>query len=168
MKKTILVFMVSIFCGMVLAQNKSGLITISFENDYKDVFHLSLIIYTPDGKGITRVSNVDPAQIKKYEFPEGTEIFIADNKQEAYAMKGNDVKATGIQPYIVLKSTDNNKLIKLSSISPSQKATISTEKKPDPNAPLGTWVIDLRLTPDSKPYLKDFVFTKIEGRNFEG
>jgi hypothetical protein len=25
-------------------------INISFSNDYKDVYHLSLIIYTPDGK----------------------------------------------------------------------------------------------------------------------
>ena len=33
---------------------------------------------------------------------------------------------------------------------------------------MGTWVIDLRPTPDSEPYLKDFKFTKIEGKQFEG
>lgn len=33
---------------------------------------------------------------------------------------------------------------------------------------LGTWVIDLRPTPDSEPYLKDFKFTKIEGKQFDG
>ena len=32
---------------------------------------------------------------------------------------------------------------------------------------LGTFVIDLRPTPDSEPYLKDFKFTKIDGKNFD-
>ena len=32
---------------------------------------------------------------------------------------------------------------------------------------LGTFIIDLRPTPDSEPYLKDFKFTKIEVKNFD-
>ena len=80
------------------------LVTVSFRNDYKDVYHLSLIIYTADGKGQTRVSNLNPDETKTYTFPVGTEIFVADWKQEAFAMKGNDIKATGIKPSFV--STD--------------------------------------------------------------
>lgn len=33
---------------------------------------------------------------------------------------------------------------------------------------LGTWIIDLRPTPTSEPYLKEFVFTKINEKEFEG
>ena len=33
---------------------------------------------------------------------------------------------------------------------------------------IGTWVIDLRPTPASDPYLKDFKFTKITGKQFDG
>lgn len=40
--------------------------------------------------------------------------------------------------------------------------------KPVVDSVLGTWVIDLRPTPDSEPYLKDFKFTNIEGKQFEG
>lgn len=40
--------------------------------------------------------------------------------------------------------------------------------KPTTNYLLGTWVIDLRPTPASEPYLKDFKFTKIEGKMFDG
>jgi hypothetical protein len=40
--------------------------------------------------------------------------------------------------------------------------------KPTTNNLLGTWVIDLRPTPTSEPYLKDFKFTKIEGKMFDG
>ena len=89
---------------------------ISFLNDYKDVYHLSLIIYTPDGKIQTRVSNLAPDQIKTYSLPVATEIFIADWKQEAFAMKGNDIKATGVKPYLIVKESDANRVIKLSSI----------------------------------------------------
>ncbi len=32
----------------------------------------------------------------------------------------------------------------------------------------GTFVIDLRPTPASEPYLKDFKFTKIYGKQFDG
>ena len=32
----------------------------------------------------------------------------------------------------------------------------------------GTWLIDLRPTPDSDPYLKEFKVSKIKGENFDG
>jgi hypothetical protein len=91
-------------------------ISISFTNDIKDVYHLSLIIYTPDGKIQTRVSNLTSNEIKSYSLPINTEIYIADLNQEAFAMKGNDIKSTGVKPYIVIKGSDNNRVIKLSSI----------------------------------------------------
>jgi outer membrane lipoprotein-sorting protein len=93
---------------------------ISFANDSKEVYHLSLIIYTPDGKIQTRVSDLAPNQIKTYSLPVATEIFVADGKQEAFAMKGNDIKATGVKPYLVLKESDAKRVIKTSSI--AQKA----------------------------------------------
>lgn len=96
--------------------NGQDSIRISFSNDYKDVYHLSLIVYTPDGKIQTRVSNLTPDQIKSYSLPVNTEIFIADSKQEAFAMKGNDIKLTGVKPFIVLKDSDAESVIKLSSI----------------------------------------------------
>jgi hypothetical protein len=40
--------------------------------------------------------------------------------------------------------------------------------KPVADSALGTWIIDLRPTPESEPYLKEFKFTKIEGKNFDG
>ncbi len=33
---------------------------------------------------------------------------------------------------------------------------------------LGTWTVDLRPTPDSDPYYKDFVVTSVEGNVFNG
>lgn len=33
---------------------------------------------------------------------------------------------------------------------------------------LGTWTIDLRPTPNSEAYLKEFKFTKITGKTFDG
>jgi hypothetical protein len=96
-------------------------INISFSNDYKDVYHLSLIIYTPDGKIQTRVSNLNPDQVKSYSLPVNTEIFIADWKQEAFAMKGNDIKSTGVKPYIVVKVSDSNRVIILSSLVQNKK-----------------------------------------------
>ncbi len=98
-------------------------INISFSNDYKDIYHLSLIIYTPDGKIQTRVSNLNPDQIKSYSLPVNTEIFIADWKQEAFAMKGNDIKSTGAKPYIVLKESDSKRVIILSSLVQNKKST---------------------------------------------
>jgi len=93
-------------------------IKLSFKNDYEDVYHLSLIIFTPDGKGQTRVSNVDPNTIKEYNFPIGTEIYVADNKQEEFAMKGNDIKKTNAKPWLVVSKTDNNRIVLLTSIKP--------------------------------------------------
>jgi hypothetical protein len=96
-------------------------ISISFSNDNKEVYHLSLIIYTPDGKIQTRVSNLNPAEIKSYSLPVQSEIYIADGKQEAFAMKGNDIKSTGVKPYIVLKESDAQRVISLSSLGQNTK-----------------------------------------------
>lgn len=117
----IMALLITLLLG-VFSVNAQENISISFSNDYEDVYHLSLIIYTPDGKIQTRVSNLTPEQIKSYSFPVDTEIFIADNKQEAFAMKGNDIKLTGVKPYIVLKSSDAKRVIKLSSIEKSKES----------------------------------------------
>ncbi len=101
---------------LVWNANAQDDINISFSNDYKDVYHLSLIIYTPDGKIQTRVSNLNPNQIKSYSLPLNTEIFIADWKQEAFAMKRNDIKSTGVKPYIVLKESDSHRIVSLRSV----------------------------------------------------
>jgi hypothetical protein len=106
---------------IVFSTHAQDNINISFSNDYKDVYHLSLIIYTPDGKIQTRVSNFNPDQIKSYSLPLNTEIFIADWKQEAFAMKGNDIKSTGVKPYIVLKESDAQRVIALSSLGQNTK-----------------------------------------------
>ncbi len=108
---------------IVFSTHAQDNINISFSNDYKDVYHLSLIIYTPDGKIQTRVSNLNPDQIKFYSLPVNTEIFIADWKQEAFAMKGNDIKATGVKPYIILKESDAKRVINLSSLIQNKKST---------------------------------------------
>lgn len=113
MKFFALFITLQLFVFAALAQDN---INISFSNDYKDVYHLSLIIYTPDGKIQTRVSNLNPDQIKSYSLPVNTEIFIADWKQEAFAMKGNDIKSTGVKPNLVLKDTDAQRVIPLSSL----------------------------------------------------
>jgi hypothetical protein len=98
MKKR-LTFLLLLIATISYGQNT---ITISFSNDSKAVYHLALIIYTPDGKIQTRVSNLTPDETKSYSLPINTEIFIADSKQESFAMKGNDIKVTGIKPYIIL------------------------------------------------------------------
>jgi hypothetical protein len=165
--KKLITAIASIFLAMAAFTQVNNAISIQFKNDYKDVYHLSLIIYKPDGKSETRVSDVQPGDIKKYSFPVATEVFIADWEQEAYAMKGNDIKTTGVKPFIVLKSTDNNKVISLSEVS-AQRNIKTAIKKPDANDALGTWVIDLRPTPESEPYIKEFKFTKIEGQKFDG
>lgn len=41
-------------------------------------------------------------------------------------------------------------------------------KNADTLSVIGTWVIDLRPTPQSKPYLKEFKFTKIDSTRFDG
>ena len=33
---------------------------------------------------------------------------------------------------------------------------------------LGTWTVDLRPTPGSEPYFREFVVTSVEGRSFNG
>jgi hypothetical protein len=107
----------------VFSVNAQDNISIGFLNDYKDVYHLSLIIYTPDGKIQTRVSNLNPDQIKSYSLPVNTEIFIADLKQEAFVMKGNNIKSTGVRPYIVLKDSDTKRVIMLSLLGQKKKST---------------------------------------------
>jgi hypothetical protein len=37
-----------------------------------------------------------------------------------------------------------------------------------PDILLGTWRVDLRPTPDSEPYYKEFVVTSVRERSFEG
>ena len=112
MKKVIL-FLAFLIVSFTYGQES---ISISFLNDNKDVYHLSLIIYTPDGKIQTRVSNLSPDEIKSYSLPTNTEIFIANSNQEAFAMKGNDIKLTGVKPYIVLTDSDDKRVIRLRSI----------------------------------------------------
>jgi hypothetical protein len=70
------------------------------------------------------VSNLNPDQIKSYSLPVNTEIFIANWKQEAFAMKGNDIKSTGVKPYIVLKESDAKRVIILSSLVQNKKSTL--------------------------------------------
>ena len=118
MKNIALFIALHLFVFSAKAQDN---INISFSNDYKDVYHLSLIIYTPDGIIQTRVSNLNPEQIKSYSLPLNTEIYIADWKQEAFAMKGNDIKSTGVKPYIVLKESDAQRVIVLSSLGQNKK-----------------------------------------------
>jgi hypothetical protein len=98
-----LVFILCLFLSQSLLAQKN--VRISFLNDYQDVYNLSLIIYTPDGKNQTRVSNLQPGGQKQYVFPAGTELYIADQKQAAFAMKGNDIKASGAKPNVVLKDS---------------------------------------------------------------
>lgn len=111
--KKLLTFLFVLLTSITYGQDN---ITISFSNDSKAVYHLSLVIYTPDGKIQTRVSDLTSGQVKTYSLPVNTEIFIADQKQEAFAMKGNDIKSTGIKPYIVLNELDDKKVITLSLI----------------------------------------------------
>jgi hypothetical protein len=112
MKKVIL-FLAFLIVSLTYGQEN---ISISFLNDYKDVYHLSLIIYTQDGKIQTRVSNLSPDETKSYTLPTYTEIYIADLNQEAFAMKGNDIKLTRVKPNIVLTDSDDKRVIRLSSM----------------------------------------------------
>ena len=118
-----------LFLGFYQTDFAQKNLSMSFKNDYKDVYHLSLIIYTPDGKSQTRVSTLQPGEIKSYEYPEGTELFILDRKQEAFAMKGNDVKAGGLKPNFTLKDSDSTVTIVLSSL--AQKTGASKNVKPN-------------------------------------
>ncbi len=38
----------------------------------------------------------------------------------------------------------------------------------DPDALIGTWRVDLRPSPDSDPYYKQFVVTSVDGNSFTG
>ncbi len=40
--------------------------------------------------------------------------------------------------------------------------------RPDPEALVGTWVVDLRPTPDAAPYLQEFVVTSVANGQLEG
>lgn len=44
----------------------------------------------------------------------------------------------------------------------------NSQTKPVADSVLGTWIIDLRPTPESAPYLKEFKFTRVEGKKFDG
>lgn len=111
--KLIILSLLTVFNFSVFAQDD---LKLSFKNDYQDVYHLSLIIFTPDGKGQTRVSNVNPNTSKEYNLPVGTEIYVANNKQEEFAMKGNDIRKTNAKPWLVVSNSDNNRIILLTSI----------------------------------------------------
>lgn len=111
--KLIILSLITVLNFSVFGQDD---IKLSFKNDYDDVYHLSLIIFTPDGKGQTRVSNVEPSKIKEYNLPVGTEIYIADNKQEEFAMKGNDIRKTNAKPWLIVSKSDDNKVVLLTSI----------------------------------------------------
>jgi hypothetical protein len=41
-------------------------------------------------------------------------------------------------------------------------AQISADRLP------GTWIVDLRPTPDAEPYYKEFVITAVDGNSFSG
>ena len=45
---------------------------------------------------------------------------------------------------------------------------VNSQTKPVADSVLGTWIIDLRPTPESAPYLKEFKFTRVEGKKFDG
>lgn len=167
MKQVTTTFLLTLLLQAGLTQN-SNTVTISFKNDYTDVFHLSLIVYTPDGKSQIRVSDLQPAGVKTYTWPVGTEVFIADWQQEAYAMKGNDIKGTGIKPFRTLQKTDDLQTINLSAVSVQRNGKSGAAGKPNAADALGTWVIDLRPTPGSEPYLKEFKFTRTDSSRFDG
>lgn len=42
------------------------------------------------------------------------------------------------------------------------------QTKPVADSVLGTYIIDLRPTPESAPYLKEFKFTRVDGKKFDG
>ena len=123
----LLILLVAILFQSTAYSQKS--VDVAFINDYKDVYHLSLIIYTPDGKNQTRVSDLKPAEIKSYTLPVGTEIFIADWKQEAFAMKGNDIKATGLKPTFVVTNGNDKISVKLSTLNKAKVEIKNTTKE---------------------------------------
>ena len=44
----------------------------------------------------------------------------------------------------------------------------NSQSKPVADSVIGTFIIDLRPTPESAPYLKEFKFTRVEGKKFDG
>lgn len=60
------------------------------------------------------------------------------------------------------------KLLLLVFVLSSIVSNSQTVSKKAVDSMLGTWIIDLRPTPSSEAYLKEFQFTKIEGKEFEG
>jgi amidase len=111
--KNLLLFSFLCAQSFVYAQSE---VSISFQNDAPGTSHLSLIIFTPDGKGQTRVGDLKMDETKTYSWPEGTEVFVATLEQETYAMKGNDIKKSSAKPYLTLQATDNQRVIKLSEL----------------------------------------------------
>ena len=121
-------FLLTLFLVTFSVQAQEN-VNIRFSNNFNEVYHLSLIIYTPDGKIQTRVSDLSPDQVKSYDLPVNTEIFIADSKQEAFAMKGNDIKSTGVKPFIVLSVPDSKRIVKLSSIEQRENNTMNFQRR---------------------------------------
>jgi hypothetical protein len=117
--KLILLFTAMFFGTMAYGQKT---VKVSFTNDYPDVYHLSLLIYTPDGKNQTRVGDLQPGQVKTYSLPPRSEIYVADWKQEAFAMKGNDIRATGVKPSFVVADNKDSIVIALSSLIAGKRA----------------------------------------------
>jgi hypothetical protein len=109
-----LVFIIALFLHFFASAQKN--VSINFVNEYADVYHLALSIYTPDGKNETRVSDIKPYTTKTYTYPPKTEIYIANYSQEAAAMKGTDLKSSGLKPYIVLDAKDEEVTILLSTV----------------------------------------------------
>jgi hypothetical protein len=53
-----IVFIIGLFFHLNAISQKE--VSVTFVNEYADVYHLALIIYTPDGKSETRVSDLKP------------------------------------------------------------------------------------------------------------
>jgi hypothetical protein len=107
---------VSLFILAQAAVYAQSEVSISFQNDAPGTSHLSLVVFTPDGKGQTRVGDLKMDETKTYAWPVGTEVFVATLEQESYAMKGNDLKKSNAKPFIVLQPADNERIIKLSEL----------------------------------------------------
>lgn len=158
MKK--LVIAILLISSTVTANSQNEKVSISFFNDSEDVYHLALIFFLPDGSGQTRVSDLEPMTSKKYDLLPGSSIFIADYKQEAWAMQGNDIRTTGTLPWLIVKIEDDKKVFKLSEI---KNNSILPKKSAE-----GEWIIDLRPNPDSEPYLKEFKIIDATDSTFNG
>jgi hypothetical protein len=50
----------------------------------------------------------------------------------------------------------------------SSSAIAQIKSKSGIDSVIGTFIIDLRPTPESEPYLKEFKFTKVSGKKFDG